>query len=117
MEKDRRRWLACMRTKQRVQDVEPEYTMRRRSSDLRIGRATLPAKTVGTFSRKPLQKLKSLPREEVRQAFQKNRTAAGRRRAAIPTGSGEEDRSPETRRTREEVRASMRLKILRNAVS
>jgi hypothetical protein len=30
------------------------------------------------------QKRKSLPREEVRQAFEKNRTTAGRRSAAVP---------------------------------
>jgi len=30
------------------------------------------------------QNRKSLPREEVRQAFEKNRTTAGRRSAAVP---------------------------------
>ena len=33
------------------------------------------------------EKRKSLPREEVRQAFEKNRTATGRRSAAVPSGA------------------------------
>jgi hypothetical protein len=56
-----------------------------------------PQSSASTADRHP-QNRKSLPREEVRQAFEKNRTAAGRRSAAIPSGDpGRRSGAPETR--------------------
>jgi hypothetical protein len=48
-------------------------------------------------------KAKSLPREEVRQAFQRFRTAAGRRSAAVRTDAPWEEKASEFEAMREEV--------------